>query len=472
LWTETKILATAAARPRALRNSITDGQPVRRAPTMHNVSSTWPQAESSLPRLARVGNLRWAICALLFAATSINYTDRQILAVLAPLLQHVIGWNERQYGFIVAGFQTAYAIGMLGAGRFVDRFGTKIGYAVVISVWSLAAMSHSLAGSILGFGIARFALGLGESGNFPAAIKTVAEWFPRRERALATGIFNAGSNLGAIIAPLVVPLLTDRFGWRSAFLFTGVLSACWLVAWLLIYELPEKHGRLSPAELAHIRSDQEEPAVPARWASLFAYRQTWAYALGKMLTDPVWWFYLYWLPKFLSHTYGLRLSGLGLPLVAIYIASDFGSVGGGALPGLFIRLGQPAWRARKLAMLLCASCAVPVFFASSVGSLWPAVAIIGLAAAAHQGWSANLYTTASDMFPRGAVGAVTGIGGTAGAIGGVFFSLVIGFILQWTGRYWPIFALAASLYLIGWAVLYGIVPRLSPAPISETRPIS
>jgi ACS family hexuronate transporter-like MFS transporter len=438
------------------------GKGARHASGMANISTSWAQEKAGPSRFSEAGNLRWAICGLLFAATSINYTDRQVLAVLAPVLQHVIGWNERQYGYIVAGFQTAYAMGMMGAGRFVDRFGTKVGYAIVISVWSLAAMSHALAGSVLGFGIARFALGLGESGNFPAAIKTVAEWFPRRERALATGIFNAGSNLGAIIAPLVVPVLVVRFGWRSAFLFTGFLSACWLVVWLLVYDVPERHRWLKPGELAHIRSDREEPAVPVRWASLFGFRQTWAFALGKMLTDPVWWFYLYWLPKFFSRNYGLSLSGLGAPLVAIYVASDAGSVAGGWLPTLFMRMGAPAWRARKRAMLLCACCAVPVFFVSHVHSLWPAVAIIGLAAAAHQGWSANLYTTASDMFPRGAVGAVTGIGGTAGAVGGVFFSLLIGGILQWTGLYWPIFALAASLYLVGWGVVYGLAPRLAP----------
>ncbi len=407
----------------------------------------------------KAGSVRWTVCALLFAATSINYTDRQVLAVLAPTLQHVIGWSEQQYSFIIAAFQVAYGVGLTLTGRFIDKVGTRIGYAVIIGAWSLAAMSHALASTVIGFMIARFALGLGESGNFPAAIKTVAEWFPQRERSFATGIFNAGSNLGAIIAPLAVPFLTLHFGWRTSFLFTGVLSLCWIIVWLTFYQTPERQRRLSAEELAYVRSDSSETILKMSWLQVMSYRQTWVYAFAKFMTDPVWWFYLYWLPKFLSKTYGLSLAKIGLPLIAIYVASDAGSIGGGWLPGFLSRRGVQGYRARKIAMLICALSVTPILFVAHAGNQWVAVALIGLAAAAHQGWSANLYTVGSDMFPRCAVGAVTGIGGTAGAIGGVLLSLLAGQLLQRTGLYWPLFAIAAAAYLIALTTLHLVVPR-------------
>jgi len=396
---------------------------------------------------------RWRICALLFFATTINYVDRQVLGVLAPYLQSIIGWNEIQYGYIVTSFQAAYAIGLLVAGGVIDRLGTRIGYAISIAIWSLAAMSHALVHSVLGFAVARFALGLGEAGNFPAAIKTVAEWFPRRERALATGIFNSGSNVGAIVAPLVVPWITLRFGWRWAFVFTGFLSAVWLISWLTIY-------RPAPVPL-----DAEE--VPSRipWASLLRHRQTWAFLAGKFITDPVLWFMIFWLPKFLNSEYGLTLTGLGPPLVAIYLMADVGSIAGGWISSIFLKRGWSTNRARKSAMLICAAMVVPILFAAKARNLWVAVAVIGLAAASHQGFSVNLYTLVSDTFPQRAVGSVVGIGGFGGAVSGMLVATVTGFLLQFTGSYVPLFVMASSAYLLALLVIHMLVPKLEPADV-------
>ena len=427
---------------------------------------TTAASAAAAPRIG-VGRYRWRICALLFFATTINYMDRQVLGVLAPELQKVIGWNELQYGYIVAGFQAAYALGLVAAGGFIDRVGTRIGYAVAIALWSLSAMSHSLVQSALGFGFVRFLLGLGESGNFPAAIKTVAEWFPRKERSLATGIFNSGSNIGAIVAPLAAPWIAVHWGWRWAFLFTGLFSVAWLVAWLSIYREPRRHPRLSPAELAYIESDAAEPVRKIPWARLLPHRQTWAYLVGKLLTDPIWWFFLSWLPKFLNTRHGLSLIALGPPLVAIYVMADVGSIAGGWLPGLFLRLGWSANRARKTAMLACAVAVTPIVFAASVSNVWAAVGLIGLAAASHQGWSANLFTLASDMFPRRAVASVVGIGGFGGAVGSMCISAFTGFLLQFTGSYVPVFIMAGSAYLIALLCIQGLAPRLEPALIRE-----
>jgi len=401
----------------------------------------------------KVGTYRWRICALLLLATTINYVDRQVLGVLAPDLQRQIGWNEIDYGYIVTSFQAAYAIGLLCAGVVIDKLGTKIGYAVAITLWSLAAMSHSLATTVVGFAIARFALGLGEAGNFPAAIKTVAEWFPRRERAFATGIFNSGSNVGAIVAPLTVPIVAVTWGWQAAFIFTGLLSGAWLITWLLVYRTPEQQPKLSAAELAYIRSDPEEPVTRIAWTQLLRHRQTWAFVAAKFMTDPFWWFFLFWLPKFLNSEYGLTLTGIGLPLVVIYVMADVGSIAGGWLAGRFIRLGWSANRARKTAMLICASCVLPIVFASQAGNLWLAVGLIGLATAGHQGWSANVFTLSSDMFPRRAVGSVVGIGGFAGAVGGMMISTFVGFLLETTGSYLPVFLIAGSAYLLALLVV-------------------
>jgi MFS transporter, ACS family, hexuronate transporter len=415
--------------------------------------------------VASVGRYRWRICALLFFATTINYLDRQVLGVLAPDLQQRIGWNEIQYGYIVTAFQAAYAIGLLCAGAIIDRIGTRIGYALVIGVWSLAAMSHALATTALGFGIARFALGLGESGNFPAAIKTVAEWFPRRERAFATGIFNSGANVGAIVAPLTVPFIAVYWGWQFAFLFTGILSATWLVTWLLTYRSAEQHPRLSQPELAYIRSDAQEPAIRIPWRRLLGHRQTWAFVIAKFMTDPIWWFYLFWLPKFLHEKHGLTLTALGAPLVVIYVMADIGSIGGGWIAGRFIKLGWPVNRARKGAMLICALAVAPIMLVSQVHGLWPAVLLIGLATAGHQGWSANVFTLTSDMFPRRAVGSVVGIGGFGGAVGGMLIATFTGFLLQRTGSYVPVFLMAGSAYLLALVIVHALAPRLEPASV-------
>ena len=412
---------------------------------------------------ARPGNFRWTICALLFFATTINYIDRQILGILAPELQKIIGWSEVEYGNIVTAFQTAYALGLLLFGRFIDRYGTRIGYSIAILVWSVAAMAHAAARTAFGFGIARFTLGLGEAGNFPSAIKAVAEWFPKKERALATGIFNAGCNVGAVIAPAVVPWVTVTFGWPAAFLATGAIGFIWVLFWILLYDVPEKKKRLSQKELAHILSDPAEPA-PEKigWLRLLKYKQTWAIVIGKFLTDPIWWFYLYWLGKFLNARFGLTLIKLGLPLIAVYALADVGSVGGGWLSSALIKKGGTVSRSRKTVMLTCALCVVPVMAANQVSGLWSAVLLIGLAAGAHQAWSANIFTFASDMFPKKAVGSVTGLGGMAGAIGGMLFSTLAGHILEWTGSYFILFIISGSAYLLALGIIQVLAPRLEP----------
>jgi ACS family hexuronate transporter-like MFS transporter len=418
-----------------------------------------PPAENKV----QTGNYRWTICALLFFSTTINYIDRQVLGILAPDLQRIIGWSESQYGYIVTAFQTAYAVGLLLFGRFIDKYGTRVGYVVAISVWSVASMAHAAARTAFGFGLARFTLGLGESGNFPSAIKTVAEWFPKKERALATGIFNAGSNIGAVIAPAVVPWITVTFGWPAAFLATGAIGFLWIFFWLLLYEIPEKKKALSRTELAHILSDPVEP-VPENigWLSLLRYKQTWAIVIGKFLTDPIWWFYLYWLGKFLNARFGLTLIKLGLPLVVVYALADVGSIGGGWISSLLINRGGTVDRSRKAVMLACALCVVPVMMANQVSGLWTAVLLIGLAAGAHQAWSANIFTFASDMFPKKAVGSVTGLGGMAGAVGGMLFSALAGHILEWTGSYFILFIIAGSAYLLALGIIQLLAPQLEP----------
>jgi len=412
----------------------------------------------------RVGRYRWVICALLFFATTVNYVDRQVLGLLAKDLKDSIGWTEVDYGNIVAAFSAAYAFGLLLAGRLMDRIGTRLGYALAIVWWSLAAMAHALARTPFGFGVARAALGFGEAGNFPAAIKTVAEWFPKKERALATGIFNAGTNVGAIVAPFTVPWIAGHFGWRAAFIITGAIGLVWLLFWLPTYRRPEKHPRVSAAELAYIQSDPPDPpAEKIPWVRLIPHRQTSAFAIGKYLTDPIWWFYLYWIPGFLREHHKLDLAGAAAPLIVIYLIADVGSIGGGWLSSTLIKRGWTINRARKTAMLICALAVTPIIFASNVKSLWGAVALIGLAAAAHQGWSCNLFTTPSDMFPRKAVGSVVGIGGMAGALGGATMAVATGYILQSTGQnYSIVFMIAGTAYLVALAVIHLLAPQLAP----------
>ncbi len=395
---------------------------------------------------------RWYICFLLFFATTINYIDRQVLGILKDTISRELHWSESDYGWIIAAFQGAYAIMMPLAGRIIDWVGPKLGYAMAIALWSAAAMSHSLARNAFQFGLARFGLGLGESANFPAAIRTVTDWFPQKERALATGLFNSGSNIGAIIAPLVVPIITVRFGWRYAFFATGGLVLIWLILWFTGYRNPPL--TVEQAE----RKDM--PRIP--YPALLTQRRLWAFLLGKFLTDPVWWFYLFWLPGFLNRTYKLDLIHVGAPLIVIYVAADIGSVGGGGLSSVLINRGWTVDAARKTAMLVCALAVVGVVFVqASHGNLWLAVSLIAVAAAAHQGWSANLYTLVSDMFPQQEVGSVVGVGGLGGAVGGMLVAPIVGYWLDFShGAYGPVFVAAGSMYLIALGAIQLLVPRV------------
>jgi ACS family hexuronate transporter-like MFS transporter len=421
----------------------------------------------------RIGRYRWVICALLFAATAINYIDRQTIGVLKPTLQAELHWTESSYSDMVFWFQCAYAIGYLGFGPIIDRIGARLGYAVAFSVWTLAHIGHGFVHSITQFTLMRFTLGLGESGSFPASLKSVSEWFPQKERALAVGIFNAGSNVGAIITPIVVPAITLAWGWRAAFVATGAVTFVWLIAWLTIYRIPTEHKKLSATELEFIRSSDEPATATSRaavsWVKLLKLKETWAYALGKFLTDPIWWLYLFWLPDFLSKRHGLHLKSFGPPLVAIYLLSDIGSVTGGWGSSRLMKIGRTANAARKITMLICAVAVVPIIFAQFVSQLWTVVAIIGLAAAAHQAWSANLMTLPSDLFPRAAVGSVVGIGGMAGAVGGMLMSKYNGYILGVFGSYQPIFALAGSAYMVAIVAIHFLSPKLERVTETAVR---
>jgi MFS transporter, ACS family, hexuronate transporter len=425
------------------------------------------------PDEARVGvipHLRWWVCGLLFFATTINYIDRQVLGILKPVLEQELGWREAEYGWIVFSFQLAYALAMPLVGRMLDWLGTRAGYLIAVVVWSIAAMAHAAANSAMQFSVARFVLGFGEAGNFPAAIKTVADWFPQKERALATGIFNSGSNVGAILAPLAVPWIAMHLGWRAAFLITGAVGFLWVIAWLLLFRLPHEHPRLGRKELDLIQAGRESEqgqGRPIPYSRLLNTRQAWAFVAGKFLTDPVWWFYLFWLPGFLHSNFGLDLMHLGPPLIVIYLAADVGSIGGGWISGFLLGRGWHPNAARKTAMLICALCVVPVMFVRSAGTnLWLVVALVSLAAAAHQGWSANIFTIASDTFPRRAVGSVVGLGGMGGAVGGMLVAPVVGYWLDWSGRlYGPLFVVAGVMYLIALAVIHLLVPKLEPAKV-------
>ena len=408
---------------------------------------------------------RWVICALLFFATTINYVDRQVIGLLKQTLQTQIGWNEIDYSNIIFAFQLAYGIGMLAAGRVMDRFGTRKGFSFSVLFWSIAAMAHALAHSVMGFGAARLALGLGEAGNFPACLKAVAEWFPKKERAFATGIFNSGSNIGAIVTPLIIPWMTRRYGWQAAFIGTGALGFLWLVVWWVMYRPPETHPNINKAELDYIHSDPPEPMAKIPWLQLIPHRQTWAYAIGKFMIDPIWWFYLFWVPDFLFKTHGITLVNVGLPLVVIYQMATIGSIAGGWISSSMIKHGWSLNASRKFAMLVCAVAVVPIIFAVKVSSLWTAVCLIGLAAAGHQGFSANLFTLPSDTFPRRAVGSVVGLGGMFGSVGALFIAKMTGYVLQWTGSYLPMFMIAGFTYLIALAVIHFLSPKLEPARI-------
>jgi ACS family hexuronate transporter-like MFS transporter len=413
------------------------------------------------------GNYRWVICALLLVGVTKNYMDRQVLGVLKNTLQHDLGWNEIEYSNLVSAFQAAYAIGMLAVGWLVDRLGTRIGYALAMVFWSLAAMAHAACVSLPSFMGARSALGFWEAGVFPASIKAVADWFPRKERALATGIFNAGTSAGAMATPLLVPWIAVRWGWRWAFASTGTLGVIWLLLWLVLYRKPEEESRVSKEELDYIRYDQPQPSPPIRWRQLLPHRQTWAFVTGKFMLDPIWWFYLFWVPDFLQRRHGLVLTNIGLPVATIYLLSDVGSIGGGWISSALIHRGTSVNLARKAAMLVSALCVVPIVFAHGTQHLWVAVVLIGMAAAGHQGFSANLFTLTSDLFPTQAVASVVGIGGMAGAIGGMLIAKVVGYILQQSGSYRIPFVIAGLSYLVSLGIIQLLTPRLEPAMLAR-----
>lgn len=442
-------------------------------PTVEAGSSvTGPASAPSLSGLGNggifAGRFRWVICGLLFLGVTKNYMDRQVLGVLKGPLQHEFGWNDIDYGNLVFAFQAAYGVGMLVVGRLIDRLGTRIGYAVAMAFWSLASMGHAIAFSLGGFVAARFALGFGEAGVFPASLKCVAEWFPKKERALATGIFNAGTNVGAIVTPLVVPWIAVHLGWRWAFVLTGSLGFAWLILWLWFYRKPEEHPSCTRGEREYIQSDLVEPIGKIKWSQLLPHKQTWAYAAGKFMIDPIWWFYLFWIPDYLQREHGLHLTQIGLPILVIYLISDLGSIGGGWLSSTLIRRNLSVNAARKWAMLICALSVLPVAVLFRVSGLWPATLLIGLAAAGHQGFSANLFTLPSDLFPSRAVASVVGIGGMAGAVGGMLIAEIVGHVLEWTGSYMVPFLIAASAYLIALFLIQVLSPKLLPARIGQT----
>ena len=433
-----------------------------------------PSAMSGIGTSA--GRYRWTVCALLFFATTINYIDRQILALLKPMLDVQIGWTNEQFGLVNSAFQGAYGIGLLVFGWFIDRYGTKIGYAVSIAAWSVAAIGHSLVGSVVGFTYARIALGLGEGGNFPSAIKAVALWFPKRERALATSIFNSGTNVGAIVAPALVPLIAYTWGWQATFIMAGAAGFLWLFLWIPFYNVPEKIEHLSAGERAHINSDLDEQSAGTSkipWSSLLRYRQTWAFIVAKFLTDPIWWFFLIWLPDFFNQTRGLDIKKSWVHLVTIYAIVTLLSIFGGWITGYLAKKGWTVTRARKTGMFIFSLCVIPILAVTSAGD-WTAVLLIGLAGAAHQAWSANLFTTVSDMFPKRAIASVTGIGGLAGAIGGMLFPFVTGRLLDAfkatgdvTGGYAILFGVCASAYLISFGLNHLLAPRFEPIAMKE-----
>ena len=428
----------------------------------------------------KIGKYRWTICSLIFFATTVNYLDRAVISLLKPYIATAFNWNRIEeaanYANIEIAFKVAYAIGMLFAGRVIDKLGTKIGYALATGLWSIAAICHAFATGTMGFSIARVFLGITEAGNFPAAIKATAEWFPKKERAFATGIFNSGSNIGAIIAPLTVPFIAEKYGWQWAFIITGAVGFIWLILWFIYYEIPSKQKKLLTPEYNFIHSDvdafEKEDAAKISWRQLLSFKQTWAFAIGKFLTDPIWWFYLFWLPDFLNKQYGLKGTEVALPVAIVYVIASFGSIGGGFLPMKLIEKGWPVFKARKTSMLIYAFFVLPIIFAQLAGglSMWLAVFIIGLAAAAHQAWSANIFTTVSDMFPKRATASVTGIGGMFGGLGGILLSVLVQkrmfvhyeSIGQIQTGYYIMFFICGAAYLLAWFIMHLLVPKMKP----------
>lgn len=417
------------------------------------------------------GNYRWFVVVLLFFATTINYIDRQVIGLLKPTLENTFQWTETDYSRIVMSFSATYAIGLLLMGRFIDSIGTKLGYTISIIFWSIAAMLHAFVRGTSGFMVARALLGLGESGNFPAAIKAVTEWFPAKERAFATGLFNSGASIGAVVAPIIVPLILAAYGWKEAFIITGMLGFVWLIFWIKFYEIPSRKKGLSSSEYDYIHSDDDPgQAAPAniriKWTRLIRLPQTWAFISGKFFTDPVWWFFLFWLPSYFSTTFNLDLSKPSLQLGVVYLATTIGSIGGGYLSLWMIRKGWPVFRARKATLLIAACCVVPIIAAKYASDIWTVVGLISLAAAAHNAWSANIFTLASDLFPKQALSTVVGIGGMAGSVGGILFPMLVGYLLDHykllgnlTGGYNILFVICGCLYLVAWLIIQILVPR-------------
>ncbi len=419
-----------------------------------------------------MGRYRWVVVTLLFFATTINYMDRQVIGLLKDNLAKDFSWSEKDYSRIVMAFTTAYAIALMLFGRLIDKIGTRLGYAISIIIWSVAAMLHALAKGTFGFGIARTALGLGEAGNFPAAIKAVAEWFPKKDRALATGIFNSGTNVAAIIGPPLIAWIFSHYGWQEAFIWTGSLGFIWLIFWWWLYEIPTRQKKITKEEFEYIHSDQDDDvqdqSQKPRWSGLFRLKQTWVIIFGKFLTDPVWWFYLFWIPSYFNTTYHLNLTSSAIHVSTVYIIASFGSILGGYLSGWLIRRGMPINKARKYSMFIFACCVAPIFFVRYTNGIWPAVWLISLAAAAHQAWSATIYTVAGDMFPKKILSSVIGIGGMAGSVGGILFPFLIGILLdhfKLLGRletgYNIIFGICAGAYLLAWVVMQ-ILMSLKP----------
>jgi MFS transporter, ACS family, hexuronate transporter len=420
-------------------------------------------------------NYRWIIVALLFFATTINYLDRQVIGLLKDNLSAEFGWSEKDYSNIVMAFSAAYALGLLLFGNIIDKVGTKTGYSISVIIWSIAAMAHAFAKTTGGFVLARTSLGLGEGGNFPAAIKAVAEWFPKRERALATGIFNSGTNVAAMAGPPLIAWIYSAYGWKEAFLWTGATGFVWLVLWWIFYEIPGRQKRVRKEEFDYIHSDAPDLSDSGKavgWGKILGVRQTWSFVFGKMLTDPVWWFYLFWIPSFFNNTFGLDLKNSAIHISTVYVVSSFGSIFGGYLSGLFIRKGWPVYRSRKTAMLIFAICVVPVVLVQYTTNVWTAVALISLGAAAHQAWSANIYTIASDMFPKRAVSSVIGVGGMAGSVGGILFPFFVGWLLDYYGAlgnktagYNILFIICGSAYLVAWLVMHFLTPRMKQVQV-------
>jgi ACS family hexuronate transporter-like MFS transporter len=446
---------------------------------MSNVSNTSPATVIN----SGISRYRWTICGLLFFATTINYLDRSVISFLKSTLTKERNWDDADYANVEIAFKFAYAVGLLFAGRLIDKLGTKMGYALATGLWSIAAMCHAFTNTVFGFGVARSALGVSEAGNFPAAIKTVAEWFPRKERAFATAIFNSGAGIGAIIAPLSVPFINAYWGWKATFIITGAVGFIWLIFWFLLYEVPERHKKVSAAELSYINSDEGSAQLTGdgvseegrkqkfSWVRLLGFRQTWAFALGKLLTDPIWWFYLFWLPDFLKSQYKLSDEAVSLPTATVYIMATVGGIWGGWLPMNLINKGWANFKARKTSMFIFALLVLPIMFAQVAGSvnMWLAVVIIGIAASAHQAWSANIFTTVSDMFPKRATGSVTGIGGMAGALGGILLSALVQknmfvyyrSINKIEVAYYIMFGVCSGAYLIAWLVMHLLVPKMT-----------